>query len=358
LPDGSLHAQDASAGHSRPLRTPRVAVLVAALCWLYAAGAVAYWLVMRYAGDRWWPATVLLYAPRWPWLLPAVVNAPLAFLYRRRLAWLPLSTVLFVSGPFMGLCLPWRAALAGNPPGQHLRLLSCNAHRSKLHVGAFDELLLETDPDVVVLQDYSGWDASLILAHPSWHTRRDFELFIASKFPIRRVENLRLEDIPGEDVDERSRRTGNAIEYELELPNGTVRVVNLHLMSPHRPLAMLRSDIDEAARLLKAGSDRRANESALITSRLASASGPVILAGDFNMPAESPLWRQYWSPFTDAFEAAGTGYGYSYAIRRTTFRIDHVLASPGIVCKSCWLGRGLGSPHRPLITDVIIPGAR
>lgn len=322
---------------------------------MYALGALAYWAFMRYGGDRWWPATVLLYFPRWPWLLPAIVVVPLVVWRRRRLAWLPLLTCLFVAGPMMGLCVPWRAALAGNPKGQYLRLLSCNVHRSSLHVRAFDQLLVETDPDVVLLQDYSGWDASVILSHPRWHTRRDVELFIASKFPIRKVENLRLSDIPGEDIDEHSRRTGSAVCYELQLPNGTVRLVNVHLMSPHRPLDMLRDgDTDEAARVLQAGSDRRRNESQLIANRVAPMSRPILLAGDFNMPSDSPIWRQCWSQFTDAFEAAGWGYGLSYASRRAAFRIDHVLASPDVVCEECWLGPNLGSPHRPLVADVVI----
>src|SRR5205085_9513465 len=38
---------------------------------------IVYWFLLRSLGDRWWPATVLLLAPRWPLALPLLCVAAL-----------------------------------------------------------------------------------------------------------------------------------------------------------------------------------------------------------------------------------------------------------------------------------------
>jgi vancomycin resistance protein VanJ len=34
-------------------------------------------------------------------------------------------------------------------------------------------------------------------------------------------------------------------------------------------------------------------------------------------------------------------------------RIDHILAGPGWYCARCWVGPDVGSPHRPVLADLI-----
>ena len=36
-----------------------------------------------------------------------------------------------------------------------------------------------------------------------------------------------------------------------------------------------------------------------------------ILAGDFNLPVDSAIYREYWSGYRDAFSDAGWGFGYT-----------------------------------------------
>ena len=36
-----------------------------------------------------------------------------------------------------------------------------------------------------------------------------------------------------------------------------------------------------------------------------------ILAGDFNMPVDSAIYREYWSAFHDGFSEVGVGFGYT-----------------------------------------------
>jgi len=57
--------------------------------------------------------------------------------------------------------------------------------------------------------------------------------------------------------------------------------------------------------------------------------GTTIVTGDFNMPVESAIYRNTWSVFSNAFNTAGLGFGYTKITpkRGSTYgtRIDHIL---------------------------------
>lgn len=325
------------------------------LCALYAMAAVGGWFVLRYLSDRWWPATVLLYFPRWPWLLPLLILLPRAARRGRKLWVAPLLTGLFILGPGMGFNIPVPRFSAPAGTGQKIRLLSFNVHRLELSVPALDSCIITSDPDVVVLQDYSGWDASPVLNGPGWNTYRLGEIFIASRFPIARVHDLHLETITGADDVAIPRRTGVAACFELDTPRGPLRVLNLHLASPHPALEMLATDPLDVPWLLGANSIRRWKESELITQWLAEHPGPpVVLAGDFNTLAESHIYRRFWSGYPDAFPETGWGYGYTHLSPLSELRIDHILTTPGVHCTDMQIGPACGSPHRPLVADLIL----
>ena len=326
------------------------------LCVLNAIVALAFWLLIRYAADRWWPATVLLYTPRWPLLVPLLVLVPWAWRTRRRWLWLPVLTGLFVLFPFMDFNVPWHRPAAAAPKAFKLRLLTCNLHRIELTVASLNKYIEQIRPDVVAFQDYSNWDEMPCLSAPEWHTYQvGNQIFLASKYPIVHVHDLNLERIEGNDDNEFPRRFGIAVCFDLQTPAGLLHVVNVHLVSPHKGLEMLAEETEHGVRMLEAGSIRRRNESALVESWISAQSGPVIAAGDFNMPAESPIYREFWSKYPDAFRSAGWGYGFTHLSVLSELRIDHVLMTDGTTCTGVQIGPACGTPHRPLVADLLIP---
>ena len=81
--------------------------------------------------------------------------------------------------------------------------------------------------------------------------------------------------------------------------------------------------------------------------------GPVLLAGDFNTPGESGIYREYWDDFCNAFSASGWGFGYSYYYGlRCQVRVDHILGGSGWQSRRCWIGPDVGSPHRLVLADL------
>jgi len=51
---------------------------LAAACWAYLGALLALWALITALGDRWWPATLALFAPRWIWAAPLAV-LPISF---------------------------------------------------------------------------------------------------------------------------------------------------------------------------------------------------------------------------------------------------------------------------------------
>jgi hypothetical protein len=73
--------------------------------------ALAAFGVLWGLGDHWWPATVLLFGPRWILLLPLGALLPLAFFRDRPLIPPLILAGLIVIGPVMGFQTGWRSLL-------------------------------------------------------------------------------------------------------------------------------------------------------------------------------------------------------------------------------------------------------
>lgn len=299
---------------------------------------------MRYEGDRWWPATLLLFGPRWVWATPLVLLLPLAVIFRRRSLLVLCTSAVVVIGPIMGLCLPWGRVLGGASGGSTLRVLTCNTHWHALRTGAMRQLLIDTHPDIIALQECSRETPAAILTKGKWYIDFDGELCVASRYPIRRVANIAARD--WRDL------YGSAMQYQVMAAGGAVTFINLHLESPHMPIrgALLgQADGDEQVE----DNSRHRWRQALHVARHATDAGPdVIMAGDFNTPSDSRTFRQAFGDFEDAYSEAGFGFGWTYHHSGTRTRIDHIVSGAGWHCEKCWVGPNVGSPHRPVIADL------
>jgi len=347
LPDESLTEFDPTP--EPPSRSRRRAPLTTASCALYVLLIVAVLVIMRLAGEQWWFATMLLFSPRWFWATPLLPLLPMTLLFRRRLVFPTLlagATVLFA---VMGFRIPWRRAIPATKPHETLRLFTYNLHGRASNPLLLDDLVTEARPDVILLQDYSSSREPTLVRKEGWHTDRYNGTFIASRHPMRRVEDLLPRDASAMAYASHGWPLGDAVCYALDLPGGQVHLVNLHLASPHQQLAGLEEREDGAAAALDADSARRAFESLVIAAYARHVGGPFLIAGDFNTPDDSPLFQMAWHDFDDAFNVAGFGFGTTYANHHTWLRIDHVLYDRSWHCSECWVGPPIGSGHRPVV---------
>jgi endonuclease/exonuclease/phosphatase (EEP) superfamily protein YafD len=314
---------------------------IAVCSWLSLLALLAS-LPLLYASDLWWPATLLLFSPRWLPIVPLTILILAATRWRRRSLGLLLLSLLLLLVPVMGFT--WHLASPTSPQGRRLRVLTCNMHRHDPENEVWLRLLAELHPDIVAVQELPSEEHTPPFPDTGWHQHQKPGLFVASRFPIEQTVWLGSDSMS---------LTGSVMRYRLQTPAGNVTLFNLHFATPRDGLYEILHHPRTGIALIEDNSAVRWQQFEHLRGRAREAAGPVLLMGDFNTPPESAIFRRLWSGYTDAFSAAGWGWGYTFLGARTTVRIDHILAGPGWHCERCWVGPNLGSPHRPVVADLI-----
>jgi endonuclease/exonuclease/phosphatase family metal-dependent hydrolase len=314
---------------------------------LYAAALLAVWGLTTHVGEAWWVSTAMIYAPRLGYGLPLVPLALLAALFERRLLFAHAACLLFLLGPLMG----WRAPARGEavPAGAvPIRVLTYNVGGGESSTAALLRTVVETAPDVVVTEECSD----LGPLFPGWTTRSVGEIFVATRLRLVEVEGKPMEpNVPGRQV----------MRCQLIGPRGPFNLFVFHLFTPRRALEELKGhrwhliqwrNLSSARGALVENAARRARQSAGAAAWIAATPGPRIVAGDFNLPVDSPTFRTYWSNYRDAFSEAGSGYGYTFPGPFPWTRIDHILVTPEWGIARAWVAPGSQRDHLPVIADL------
>jgi len=317
----------------------RAAVAVYLGVLLGAAGAV------HALGDRWWPATALLFAPRWVLGLPLLILVPAALAGRRRLL-APLGAALvLLLGPVMGFQIPGPDALLHRDEPGDLRVMTANIGGGpSMSPAAVAAVLGEVRPDVAAFQEC---DVDLDrLRSAGWFAHANSNLCVVSRFPIRRATDDpgRLGPVPG---------SGKVFAYVLETPAGPLSLLHLHLATVRPGLAEVMHRGWRGAPDLSANSALRRLESRLARARATRMVPLPIVVGDFNVPVESAIYRDAWAGWSNAFSRAGLGFGWTKYTRWHGVRVDHVLHGPDWECRRAWVGPSLGFDHRPVVADLV-----
>jgi vancomycin resistance protein VanJ len=340
-----MHSSTFQPSHSSlsPFRWRR---WLAIISWLYLAGLAAAWLLLLKA-DEWWPATILLFSPRWVLALPLAILLPIAFYVRWKWSVAVLLAALIIAGPVTGFNLPWQRLAGSTPPGKQFKVMTLNMHYLHADPGALDDLIAAEQPDVVAIQEWPGWVRTNLKSNPEWHVHGTPRLFLASRHPIRNAVVLG-HDSMGEHA--------SAARYELDTPLGVVHVFSLHTATERDGIADTIHRNQQGPREVQANSVRRREQSEFVANQAKELLGPILIVGDFNTPPESTIFTQAWSGYTDAFDAAGWGWGYTFYGAKTRVRIDHVLAGAEWRVTDCRVGPYVSSPHRPVIADLVWSG--
>jgi endonuclease/exonuclease/phosphatase (EEP) superfamily protein YafD len=79
---------------------------------------------------------------------------------------------------------------------------------------------------------------------------------------------------------------------------------------------------------------------------------PLIVAGDFNLPADSVFFDTYRRTMANAFEAAGTGYDLTWPVPVPVMALDHAWVSPRLHVRRCEIPWTWRSDHRPVVLEI------
>lgn len=333
------------------LRHPRTAKPLDRAVWWGTAGflalAVVGILLTWGLGDRWWPATVLLFGPRWVLLLPLAGLAPLAILRDRPLL-LPLTlAALGILGPVMGLRTGWRALFLDGDPSGAFEVVTFNARGGGDLLRTPPNLLMDWEADIVAIQECGPELASSLRQIPGWYVDARSSLCLLSRFEILEVAEMERESL------EFAGGAGVVVTYGLKMDGDTVRLTNLHLETPRAGFELIRSG------RLRAGILKTQEKSLLRGVELRQAhawtdlfQGPHLVVGDFNTAPESRNFREAWGGWQNAFSKAGRGFGGTRLNGWIRVRIDHILANDDWRILEARVGEDVGSDHLPVMARV------
>ncbi len=343
---------------SRAVRVLVGLVTIANILCLVPALAIA---ALDFAGpERWWLTGFLLYLPRWPWAVLAAFPLPLALLLARtrlirRTQPIVIALVsLWAVGPLMGL----RANLPARGPQSgaiRLRVLTYNIKWSRRDANAIASAITSANPDLVQFQDADGGIGGVVADALSprrgWTVRQSGQYIVASRWKLSPLTSIDI-SFPNSNH--------HAVRATLTPPRGgpPITVYNTHLLSARYGLVSVRSR--NIAYLKQNLSDRQIEARLLATAIKTAPPGPALLTGDLNAPPSSLVKRTFKSAgLYDAFEAAGTGYGYTYGATTKAYRpyvrIDCVMPNRYFQTEAVRVGNDRGSDHCPVITDLYLP---
>lgn len=309
---------------------------------LCAIGALIAVLAVLMAGEQVWALDLLTFF--WPVLaIAAVALLLLTVPFGGSLARIAaLALVAACAAPFVMLPPPPDSAA-----GEKIRILTANLFVENPDPKPFVALLTHAQPDIVVTEETRRSFAEAVRDSGLYPFETEGELSLAddkkvfSRYPIREFQQLG--DLPGRKIGRHPMR------LVIETPAGPLVVYAIHPDTPRSREQWL---------------DRNAYFERLATAIRGEAEGtPVVLAGDWNMPAYSAFFRDFFAETGYRFARPGLWLPVTrFAMRLARFgyfgsTIDHVAVSPQIRVTDWKRGSDIGSNHLPVIVDLALPTA-
>ena len=323
------------------------------LSWLVYSAAlvsVAYVGTIVFLVDVVWPATVLGFLPRWMPAIPVSLIALTCLLLReKKLFAFSLASLLALVVFVCDLQVP-SFSCGGGKESAKIRLLTQNAMSVPLSGAWLADVVKREDLDLVLVQECKSDDLGGKSPLPGYELAVDYNTCLLTRF---HVANQDIRD--RKDVWEKG-GSGALALYELQAPFGTFYVLNLHLETVRAGLGGFKRFGLGGIATMRESAEIRAWEAKLAEEWAARSKGPLIVAGDFNTPRESQLFRRAWTKYDSAFDTCGWGFGYTKetVVKHIEFgtRIDHVLFDDAFRCADAHLTPSIGSDHRGLVAEL------
>lgn len=307
---------------------------------------------LRTLGDRWWPLLPLLFGPRWV-LTPLALTPLLAF---HRGAGRTTMHALLLGAVAAAMLVDFRTGWRGLIPGGSgtpLRVVAWNAQGGGADAGGNALHLAQLRPDLIVISECSPRFEAALRDLLEMEVYRSSGLCIVTA--LTRVE---WAPRPPEDF-WRMGGSGAIARLVVSVPGTELVIGAVHLETPRDALDELELfPINQFRNAAIANQEQRDLESETARTWISPPHEeirPLIVAGDFNIPVESAIYRRWWGDLDNALSRAGTGLGWTKRTRLFGVRIDHVLTDNGIVIRNARLGRSMGSDHRPVVVDLMVP---
>lgn len=315
---------------------------VTGICW-FLAGFFAFWALLRIAGleGGFFPVVQLVAYTPYLLLLSGLALVVVSLLRRWPAAGVLLAAVIALTAVVLPRELGGPEEMPGGKP---VRVLGANLAKGNADSEALLEMAVRKDADIVFLQEVSlakarelrgsGFDSAF--PHQVFDvTENKGGGAILARWPLSQLESLPV---------------GRQPRATVAIPGSTpIEVVSVHPTAPIKP-GTTRAWDDDYESMPAAQSGER----------------PLVLVGDFNATLDHENLRDLIDTgYRDAGEVTGEGFVPTWPARpKLTLRrlslpvtIDHVLAEKGIAISDYDVEEIIGSDHRAVFAELLIPPA-
>ena len=347
----------------KPPGTSRTAKFVVGLSCLNLLVLSIVNYLIYIVSETWWAGTVVTYAPRTPYVIPAIILLFASLIWHRPSIGMNLVSVGIALVPVMGLSIPFGLWMNGSPKiegATSLTIVSCNVQSFQPDFSKVLDEIVAIKPDVIALQEAFGEDDRLnsFCKDAHWYTLRYGQYWIGSR--------SRMTLISGFDVTPFGGRSAGML-VQIEVPNGPIVLGNIHQMTARFGLKELNYETvinGKGTKELSEYQAKRERDSTEIRAAVNSAyeNEALIVCGDFNTPTSSSLFRKHWGDLQSCYDNAGFGYGYTSSCKGRRLwpanfpwaRIDHILCSGEWAIQDCQIGKTDGSDHRLIAATITL----
>jgi len=311
--------------------------------WRQAVRQRAQWLVVASAGLTLvsalggfaWPLELFSHFVAWYAL--GTLPAALALWWARATRWALVATALCLVQAYQPLAWYVPAQGVASEGGVPCRILLANVLTSNRDHQALLDLIAETDPDVICIQEVNAaWTEALrpleevYPVHSVVDREDNFGIALYSRISPGLPEIL----FGGE-------LRVPALAVPLEKGGASAQLLTVHALPPlGGMMANLRNRQLDAARAWHEAQ-----------------TAPAVIVGDLNLTMYSPVYRRWMDGFAVKNTRQGHGPLGSWPVFVPFLRLplDHCLVSPEIEVVDCRLGPDIGSDHLPLLIDLRLP---
>jgi len=300
------------------------------------------WLAVAFAGlvtltqAVGWAGTTIIAVVQslTPYLAMALVPVVLVALWRRQLILVATACAIGFGVAVLATPLAFpdtQRPAAANSTG--LRVASLNLWYENPDIGAVADMLATVDADVIVFSEFTRphqadlQGSPLAVDYPHRIDRTGLGatgIAVWSRYPMRIGDALET--------------FNDSLDVTVAGPDGTVRIVAMHMPTPIVDFDAWRNDLDIAAEIGR------------------TTDAPTLLIGDLNSSYWHPDFRRLLDAgFVDANAAAGAGFSTSWPTDwwiPPFVRLDHALTTGGLVSTDVDDLDVPGSDHRGLVVTV------
>ncbi len=264
----------------------------------------------------------------------------LALLALRR-KWLPAAALLVIAALNAWPVLPYVPRLAtattAPPAAMRLKVLTVNVSFWRFSARRFREIVAEAQPDVLLVVEFTPRAEEVLAELDKVFPQQlkapaegPYGIGLWSRFPLQSAYTFPLGGVQG-------------VEARVQTPAGVFTLLGAHLVSPTLPRR----------------AEQRNEGLQILAQRRAAISGPVIVAGDFNVTPYSPYYSDWLATtgLTDSRYGRTLSASWPAALPILGIPIDHVAVSNEFVILAHHRLPAFGSDHWGIMAELALQPA-